>query len=282
MAQPPLSQQIMQLEREIGALLFSRVKKRVSLTAAGAVFLVEAKRTLVQAEHAVDEARKADRGDIGRLEVGFVSSATHHDAVPTILRVFRDRHPRVELGLIELTTVDQVRALREHQIDIGIVRPPIGDDALMVEAIIREQFVVALPENHRLAAMREVPLRALADDPFVLLPRNLHLALYDQIINLCSAAGFSPRVAQEAVQLQTIASLVAAGMGVALVPASIRNLRRRGVIYRDIEGITPTTEMAVAYRRDDISPVVRAFIAVASEIAGDEDLSPDAGRDAAA
>jgi len=270
MAQPPLSQQIRSLENQMGVELFSRTKRRVQLTEAGAVFLEQARKTLAQADMAVRAAQLTAEGKRGHIEVGFVSSATYHDAIPTILRVFRERFPEVALALHELTSVEQVQALRDGQIHVGFVRPPVGDDELALEPVLYEPFLAALPAGHPLASALEIPLSALSGDPFVLLPRHLNLSLYDQILTLCHEAGFSPRVAQEAVQLQTISSLVAAGIGVALLPASIQNLRREGVVYKSIQGLTAQIELSVAYQQHNPSAAIGSFLAVVREVAAAE------------
>jgi DNA-binding transcriptional LysR family regulator len=266
-AQPPLSQQIKQLEQSMGVELFIRNRRRVRLTEAGHVFLEQARRTLAQADYAVQAAQRAATGESGRLEVGFVSSATYHDVIPNIIRAFRDKHPDAVLALHELTSAEQVQALRDRQIDVGFVRPPIGDDTVTLESVLYEPFVAALPSSHALSNAPEISLSALSADPFVMLPRHLNLSLYDQIVTLCQQSGFSPRVAQEAVQLQTISSLVAAGIGVSLVPASVQNLRRSGVVYKRLRGVSARIEIAAAYREDDAPATLGLFLSVIRDIA---------------
>ncbi len=266
-AQPPLSQQIKQLEIRMGVQLFIRNRRRVRLTEAGVVFLDQARKTLAQADFAVEAAKRAATGESGRIEVGFVSSATYHDIIPIIMRVFRDRHPDVVLALHELTSAEQVQALRDGHIHIGFVRPPVGDDSVTLEPVLHEPFMAALPSSHVLSNALEIELGDLGHDPFVMLPRNLNLSLYDQIVSLCQHAGFSPKVAQEAIQLQTITSLVAAGIGVSLVPASLQNLRRVGVVYKRLRGISAKIEIAAAYREDQAPPVLELFLAVIREVA---------------
>lgn len=271
-AQPPLSQQIRSLETQIGVALLSRTKRRVRLTEAGVAFLEHAYKTIAQAELAVRAAQITAEGKGGHLDVGFVSSATYHDVIPNILRTFRERYPGVALALHELTSVEQVQALRDGQIHVGFVRPPVGQgDELTLEPVLHEPFVAALPAGHPLSGVDEVPLAKLAADPFVLLPRHLNLSLYDQILMLCHEAGFSPKVAQEAVQLQTISSLVAAGIGVALLPASIQNLRREGLVYKKLKGITAQIEIAVAYRPGDAPAALASFLSVVRETAREQE-----------
>jgi DNA-binding transcriptional LysR family regulator len=261
MAQPPLTRQVRTLEAELGVQLFRRSKRKVELTEVGTAFLGEARLAIEQAERAAEVARRASRGEIGRLTVGFISTAAYA-VVPEVLRVFRERYPGVELGLRELTPADQLREFEEGRLDIGFLRPPVDEGSLVVETVMREPLVAALPEGHPLSGRSEVPLRELARERFVLFPRAVAPGFYDEIVALCRDSGFSPRVAQEATQQQTIVSLVAGGVGVALVPASVRNLRRLGVRYAELEERTPTAEIAVAWRRDDDSPVVAAFLEV--------------------
>jgi len=261
-AQPPLSQQIRALEEELGVQLFKRTKRRVQLTEAGLVFLEE---TRTQVEQAVRAAQRASRGEIGRLGVGVNSSATH-SFLPEILRVFRERFPCVELVLHELASYQQVQGIRDNRIDIGFLwLPNINDSALSFMSIWREPVIVALPETHLLANLPEIPLTALVGEPFVLPPRQLGPGFYSQIISLCQQAGFSPKVVQEAMLMQTIVSLVAGGVGVALVPASLQSLQRVGVVYKALQGQTPELEMAVVWRQDNSSQILQEFLKVVRE-----------------
>lgn len=265
MAQPPLSQQIRQLEAELGFQLFRRTKRSVELTEAGQVFLEECQRILRQLDQAVQTGRKASRGEMGQLVVGFVSSAAYN-VLPLILSHFRRSVPDVELALHELTTDQQLHWLREGRIDVGFVRPPIDDPALRLLTILQEPLVVALPEAHGLAAQSQVSLRSIAAESFILFPRSLAPGLYDQIISLCQQADFSPKVVQEAIQMQTIVSLVAAEMGVAIVPVSLQNLQRKGVVYRELQEPTPKAAIAVVWN-SDLSPTVQRFLEVVQQAA---------------
>ncbi|HEY9847144.1 MAG TPA: LysR substrate-binding domain-containing protein, partial [Candidatus Caenarcaniphilales bacterium] len=217
-AQPPLSQQIRQLEAELGFLLFHRTKRMVQLSEAGQVFLREIQQVLRQLEQAVQTGRQASRGEVGQLVVGFVGSAAYN-ILPAILQTFRTTAPAVNLELHELTTDQQLKWLREGRIDVGFLRPPIEDNIFSLEIIFQEPLVAALPETHVLANQVALSLRSISGEPFILFPRPLAPGLYDQIISLCHQASFSPRVVQEAIQMQTIVSLVAAELGLAIVPA---------------------------------------------------------------
>ena len=216
--QQPLSRQIKDLERELGVELFYRTKRTVRLTEVGEVFLAETRKTLQQAEYAVYLAKQAKQGKIGRLTIGFTGSALNI-VLPAAIRQFKKLYPQIDLTLERLQTIEQVEALNNKQIDLGLLHPPIDDDTLILETIYLEQLVVALPDNHPLAKDTSVPisLKHLANEPFILFPRQFGSVLYDRIINLCQQAGFSPNIVQEAIPQQTILGLVAAGIGISLI-----------------------------------------------------------------
>lgn len=264
-SQPPLSQQIQDLERELGVQLFHRTKRRVELTEAGMMFLKETRLILDQVAHAVQTVQRASRGETGRLIVGFVMSATC-SVLPEILRLFRERYPGVTLVLEEATTGSGIAALKDKKMHLCFVRLPIRDDALTSEAILKESLILAVPEGHRLSKGPKVWLARLADEPFVLFPRSHGSGFYDQILASCHQAGFSPRVVQEASQMQTILSLVVAGVGVALIPDSVQSLRREGIRYLPLRDRTPGTGIAIARLRDSSSPVIEHFLRVAREV----------------
>jgi DNA-binding transcriptional LysR family regulator len=265
-AQPPLSQQIRQLERELGFELFHRTKRNVQLTEAGQVFLVEVRQIMRQLQQAIQIGQQTSRGEIGQLVVGFVSSAAYN-ILPTILRTFRGCVPGVSLELHELTTDQQLEWLREGRMDIGFLRPPVEENRFNWETIFQESLMVALPEGHLLANQSEVSWRSLADEPFILFPRILAPGLYDLIISLCQQADFSPNVAQEAIQMQTIVSLVAAEMGVAIVPASLQNLQRIGVVYKTLQEYTPKVAIAMIWRKNETSATVLKFVEIVKQAA---------------
>jgi DNA-binding transcriptional LysR family regulator len=265
-AQPPLSQQIRQLEAELGFSLFHRTKRTVQLTDAGQIFLLESQRILKQLGQAIAVGQQVSRGEIGQLAIGFVSSAAYN-VLPPILQTFRAHVPGVILELHELTTAQQPQWLQEGRIDIGLFRPPFENDGCQVETIFQESLMVALPETHPLTQQQKVSVRSLIREPFIVFPRAAAPGLYDPIISLCQQAGFSPIVAQEAIQMQTIVSLVAAEMGVAIVPASLQQLQRPGVTYRSIAEMTPQVAIAMIWRRDDRSSTVQRFVEVVRQVA---------------
>lgn len=258
-SQPPLSQQIRALEGELGVLLLERNRRSVSLTAAGAVFLNEAREILASVDRASEAARSVARGEAGRVAIGFVGSAMH-GTLPGMLRAYRRAFPRVQLVLTELPTAAQLEALLAGRIDVGVVRPPVREPALALETIHTEPFVVALPEDHPLASHEEVALAELVEEPFVLLARREAPGLHESLGQAMADAGGVPHVVQEAREMQTVVGLVAAGLGVSLVPASVGADEHRGVAYRPVAGSAPTVALALAWRPDDKSPVLAAFL----------------------
>ncbi|NMF65659.1 LysR family transcriptional regulator [Brasilonema octagenarum UFV-E1] len=272
MTQQPLSQQIRQLEDELGVLLFERTKRRVQLTEPGKAFLVEARHILLKATEAVEIVRQVAQGESGRLKVGFSGFATY-SVLPKALRIFRERFPRVELELEEMTTSAQVQALQEQQIHLGLMIPPTPDASLTLEPILKEPLVVILPETHPLATQPELALPMLANESFILVSRQLEPGYYDQCISLFQQAGFSPKVVQKASQKQTILGLVSAGMGVSLAPASIRNIHRTGVVYITLNLSDAEVELVAVWRQDESLPVLRTFLEVMKEVV-DQNFSP--------
>jgi DNA-binding transcriptional LysR family regulator len=265
MAQPPLSHQIRQLEQELGVPLFQRTKRRVEITPAGQAFLDEVRRLFAQAERAVNTARRANRGEIGQLGIGFIPSADL-DLLPRVLRAWGRRFPQVEIVLHPLMPLGQIEALRQGHIQIGFVRLPLDGAGLVVETIQREPLVAVLPAGHRLARRARVRLADLRDDAMVMFPRSMAPGYYDLLISACRRAGFTPRVLQEPGSIQTNLGLVSARLGVTLMPASIRNLRRAGVTYRALTPPVPHVEMGVTYRRDERSAVLPAFLQVVRQV----------------
>ncbi|SEK53606.1 LysR family transcriptional regulator [Streptacidiphilus jiangxiensis] len=264
-AQPPLSQQIRRLEEKVGHPLFDRGPARVALTPAGRELLPAARRALADLDAGLRAARRVGAGELGVLRIGFAASLAL-TVLPGLLRTYRQRFPDVELDVREMTSSPQLTALREGAIDIGLLRePPDEETEFGFRTVLREPFVAVLPTGHALAAARTVPLGALADEPFVLLPRAVGPQLHDRIVGLCADAGFAPRITGRAVEWQTLCALVQAGLGVTLAPASIRRIRLDGVAYRRIEPAHARTRVAVAWRRDDRSPLVANLLSVVGE-----------------
>ena len=259
-AQPALSQQIQRLEAEVGVELFHRTKRRVELSAAGAAMVAQSRRALADAAGAVDAARRAARGETGVLTVGFIESAAGL-VLPRAVRSFRDRHPQVELVLRELAVDAQLAGLHGGTIDVAIVRPPLEARELRVETVLEEGLVVAVADDHPLASRRRVGPAALAGEPLVLISREVVPGLYDQIVAL-QPGGRAAEIAQEASSIQAVLALVAAGIGISLLPASVRSLDRRGVVLVDLRP-SPRSEMLIAARSGDRSPLTASFIAAA-------------------
>jgi len=263
--QPSLSQQIQQLEEELGFPLLRRTKRSVELTDAGKVFLTEARRVLAQVQEAKRAAQRAYRGEMGRLVVGYISSSTY-DLLPMMLSAYRERFPDVDVALRELTSQEQLRALEEESIQVGLLRLPINNPLIRVEVVRREPIVCVLPEGHPLATYEQIAVSLLENEPFVLQAAQRGGGYYRQLMNICLSAGFTPTVIQEVTEMHTIVSLVAAGMGVSLVPISVKNIRSQGVVYRELAATSILTEMATAWLHDSHSAIVQNFLAVAREV----------------
>jgi DNA-binding transcriptional LysR family regulator len=270
MSQPPLSQQIRQLEEEVGAQLLARNQHRVELTAPGAAFLGRAREILDAVEAAALEARRVQRGEVGRLAVGFVGSAMY-SFVPELLGAFREQHGDVALRLQELGTTEQLRQLEIGRIDIGFVRPRQPRPGLSIEPVYAEPVMVALPELHPLAAAPRVHIHDLTGEPLVLLTRAGSPGLRKTLAQVTDQLGGEEVIVQEAAEMQTVIGLVAAGVGISLVPESVRALQRSGVTYRPLAADAPTVELAAAWRTGDDSPVLAAFLALTRAMAPAEE-----------
>ena len=262
--QPPLSLQIKALEQEVGALLFRRVAHGAELTPAGQAFLAVVGGMPDLAERGVRHAQRAARGEIGVLRVGFTASSAFNAVVPGTLRVFRRAYPTVELTLEEANTTRCKAGLDDGTLDIAFLRPgSLSDRDLQLRLLSEEPMMVAVPTGHVMASDDEIDLTQLAKDPFILFPRSIGPTLYDTIIDACRQAGFEPHVDQVAPQISSIVNLVAAELGVSIVPASMSQLHVAGVLFREIKGQTPITRLALAYRKGNTSNLVRNFVAVA-------------------
>ena len=267
MAQPPLSNQIKHLEQELGVLLFERTNRGVQVTEAGELLLEEARRIFVQMDQTVQVIQRVGHGEVGRLTIGFVPSSSN-EALPPILRAFQERFPDVELFLREMRPDKVVARLHEKQIDVGFLYLPFDDRSLNIECVSREPLILALPETHPLAQESQVELQSVAEEPFILPMRyRIMPGLYGQVTEACRQAGFVPKAVQKDVWLmQTIVGLVAGGTGVALVPSSLQNLRRKGVVYKSVYGLAPTVELGVIWRRNDSGAVLQSFLYVVREV----------------
>jgi DNA-binding transcriptional LysR family regulator len=261
MTQPPLSQTIFGLEELLGAPLFERSRRAVILTPAGAALLPEARRMLAQAGELPELVRRAAAGEAGRLALAFVSSADY-SVLPPFLRLHRARYPQVQIALQEATSDLQVEDLLHARIDAGLLIPPLPDKAraeLDYLKVLSEPLILAAPSG---LAGGDGPLwlKDVPPAPLIIFPRPIAPALHDAILACFRAAGITPEIGQEAIQMQTIVGLVSAGMGLALVPQSVSNLMRPGVEYRALLDPTPQVETGLAWRRDNASPVLQGFL----------------------
>jgi DNA-binding transcriptional LysR family regulator len=268
MTQPPLSQTIAALEELLGAPLFLRNRRQVTLTPAGAALLPEARRILAHSSELPQLVRRAAAGQTGRLSLAFVTTADY-SVLPTFMRRYRAAFPEVQIALREATSDLQVEQLMRGQIDAGLLIPPLPDktrDELDYMKVLEEPLVLCAPAG--LAALTGSPalplppvrLQDLPQLPLVIFPRQSSPALYDAILTCFRDAGITPVIGQEAIQMQTIVSLVSGGMGLALVPQSVSNLMRPGVEYRALADPTPLVETGLAWRRDNTSPVLKGFL----------------------
>jgi DNA-binding transcriptional LysR family regulator len=261
MTQPPLSQTIAGLEDLLGTPLFERNRRAVSLTPAGDALLPEARRMLAQAGELPELVRRAAQGEAGRLALDFVSSADY-SVLPPFLRVYRARYPQVQITLQEATSDIQVEDLLHNRVDAGLLIPPLPEKAgaeLDYLKVLSEPLILAAPvgwvDSEGPVWLRDVPAA-----PLIIFPRPIAPALHDAILGCFQAAGVTPEIGQEAIQMQTIVGLVSAGMGLALVPQSVSNLMRPGVEYRALHDATPQVETGLAWRRDNTSPVLQGFL----------------------
>lgn len=256
MSQPPLSQQIKRLERELGVQLFVRTTRNVELAPAGELLLERARAILAALDRAVDDARRAHRGESGRLAIGFTGSATYA-LLPRVAATVRDALPGLQLDLHgEMLTPAQVEGLVDGTLDLAILRPPVHRGDLAVEIVRTEPLIAVLPEQHRLAHAKCVPVDELAGESFVAYVSHFRSVLRDAVEQACESHGFVPNIAIEVAETSTLVSFVAAGIGVSLVPASVAHMSIAGAVYRPLAGDPPEVDLALAWRRDDDSLVL--------------------------
>ncbi|MBB4230406.1 LysR family transcriptional regulator [Rhizobium mongolense] len=261
--QPPLSQQIRDLEAEIGAALFHRVPHGAELTAAGEAFFGEAKASLASAEKAKLAAQRANRGETGKLALGFTASSAFNPVVSATIRRFRAQWPEVRLSLTEMNTLALMEKLNRGELDATFMRPSLDDPpGVRLKRLDDEPMVVALPANHPLAKYERLSLALLSNEPFILFPRLVGLSLFDDVVLACRKAGFELTVAQEAPQISSVVNLVAAELGVSIVPASIAQIRLDGVAYRPIDGPPAVARLALAVLKTQRSPVTENLMSL--------------------
>jgi len=264
-AQPALSQAVSELEEELGVKLFVREKRRAHLTPEGEIFYLEAVRVLEQAQHAIEAARRAARGEIGLLRIGFLGSATA-SFLPDLIRAYRQRYPGVKLNLQELTPQQQEEAFAQNDLDIGFTRPLSREQMTLFHSrhIYKEPLLVAMPD-HCAPAGRSINLNQLDGKPLILFHRRGAPSLYDSIIGTCRETGFVPRVEHEPNMMQTVLSLVASEAGAAIVPACVSNLRADGVKFLRISSNRTQVELVAAWPKSGVSVVLQAFLDLLTE-----------------
>jgi len=266
-SQPPLSTQMKSLEDELGVRLLERTNRGVTPTAAGAIFYDEATAVLARLELAKTRARHAGRGDAGQLTIGFVSIADF-GVLPPALKEFRSRFPAVEVQLHELTTDAQIPQIRAARLDLGIGLGPVDDAELDFETVLSEELVLAAPTGALLAKGEgAADLKRFSRESFIVPPREVAPGLYDLVMRQCLASGFAPRITQHARQMQTVIGLVASGMGFALVPESVRNLRRPGVRYRRLLGKRALIDLGLLRLRGTNNPIADHFVRTLKSVA---------------
>jgi DNA-binding transcriptional LysR family regulator len=257
LAQPPLTQQIQKLEREIGYPLFLRQHRRITLTDAGSVLLDEAVRILRDCDAAVEHARQAGRGETGRITLGTPPSVML-TRLPAVIRRYRERHPRVRFTLRELSTGAIAEGLIAQALDVGLLREVQSVGELETEVLLTEPVVAVLPRKHALADKSHLRLKHLAGQPFVLFPRRLGEAFFDRLMSFCARAGFTPQIVQEATQWQSVIAVVETGLGVSLGPACVERFAWPGVVYRRLPGLS--TSVSVCAATQERSAAVAAFL----------------------
>jgi DNA-binding transcriptional LysR family regulator len=265
--QPPLSAQIRQLEKELGTQLFRRRTRGVELTDAGKLLLEEARVILSQVERAKTSVKRRARGETGRLIIGSAGATYFHPLIPQIIREYGCKYPDVILAPQASNTALLLARLCAGRVDMAFVWRPLAEDAdLSIETLVDDDTVIAVPARHVLGNAASAPLAALAKEVFVMFPRELNPYGYDALIAACERAGFTPVIGTRAPQLVSVMPLVAAGLGVSVVPRSVSHISVEGVHYLNIEGGGPRMEICVAHRRDDRSPAVQNFVAVARRL----------------
>ncbi|HEY0781105.1 MAG TPA: LysR family transcriptional regulator [Thermoanaerobaculia bacterium] len=268
-AQPALSSQIQDLEREIGVQLFDRLPRGVRLNAAGKVFLEDCRRILQEVSEAVIRTERAARGITGTLRVGFTESASWHGVVPDSLREFRRTHSEAELQLSSLISLDQIEAVRAGQLDAGFVYVPASDPEIAELSVASHETVLAVPRRHPVSRSKRLLLCDLTETDFVWFPRRQHPANYDRLLEACARGGLTdPRIVQEAIDQATMLSLVSCGLGVAFVTDATRWRRPKEVVLRKVDDLRLTLTVSCIWRKDNTSPLLARFLAHVRQLSG--------------
>lgn len=267
-SQPPLSMQVKSLEDELGATLLHRTKRHVELTEAGSLFLDQARRALLHLERAGDVVRQALQGEAGEIRVAFTASVPMFEAFPRIVQTFRSRHPSARADLLHMSTGQQLQALADRGIDVGFLRPSIlfcPPPNIRVLTLWSDRLMAALPAGHRLAQKdTPLPMAALSSESFILFPRGLGCGLFEHVSVLASRAGFALQIGQEAREGATIVGLVAAGMGVSILPETYAKTGIPGVVYRPLDTPDAGSQILLAHRSDNDTPLLARFFEAAT------------------
>ncbi|WP_028220406.1 LysR family transcriptional regulator [Paraburkholderia oxyphila] len=267
--QAPLSLAIQALEGELGGRLFHRTQRSVALTEAGLALLDDARAILARVAHAKESVWETISGDVGRLRVGFTNASSLSPVFPRLIHAYRTLRPNVNILLSELPSSQQIVALEQRELDVGLLRLPGGaiPSRLAFEPLATEPLLLAMHERHRFAARRAIRIADLRDEPFIAYPKTAGVAIYEQILALCAKRGFEPRVVQEAQQASTLIGLTATGLGIALVPAPLRSIAVPGVMFRELADRDTTTVLHIAHRYGDANARVTQFVELARESA---------------
>ena len=276
--QPPLSQQIHMLEKELGTKLFTRLPRGVELTPAGEGFLEEARAVLSGVERAAVRARAAAMGQRGRISIGLTTAASLHPGVTRTLRAYVDSHPSVSLDLHANSAANLTEALLRKEVQVAVIRAVVARPAdLIFRELAQEDMLIALPADHRLVsrtasgANAPISLLALAGERMILVRRHAAPGMYSNVVDACHQAGFEPLIVAEVEQMLTSINLVAAGVGVSLVPASIREIRQEGIAYCPVlDAPSLVAPLTLVYRRGEVRPIVTDFIELSRNLAKDE------------
>lgn len=264
-SQPPLSQQIMHLEREIQVKLLIRSKHKVALTDAGSIFVTLARKIICDAESAIEAAQKVDRGEVAQLRVGHTHTGDLN-VLPILLPRFRKSFPNIGITLFPLHEPALIEKLRRKELDVGILRLPADCRDLIVKTIYREPLILGLSKYHPLEKCPRISMTQIADEPLILYPRHYAPDFFDLMATVCRKAGFTMKIAQESDNLQSTLSLISMGFGVSIQPSCVQNIAREGVIFRLFDDTAPHVDMAIVHNSEHYSKVTASFIGMAEEI----------------
>ena len=265
LSQPPITRLIQTLEESLGTPLFDRNKRQVVLTSAGASLLQEARHILLTVSAGVETVQAVSRGEAGTVIVAFEGMAVF-DLIPRSIRLFQQRYPRVEVLLRQMPSSEQVTALYDRRIHVGFAAGLVRDKKLDTEIIASEPYMLILPKGHAAAESESISLKLLADETFLMCPREHNPSLYDQLMLMCDQAGFQPKILPAPGDAQLILSFIAEGLGIAVGPQSLADLSRRGVITRKLRPALPSSELTLLKRKGEDAPAVKKYLNLLSRL----------------